>query len=163
LRQTASFEPLCVKLSIHLTYAGVEEKKAGRKEGRKSHKKCIFQVMRGATTSGRIPTKLGKDVRLTDLIKRARDLNGFIDIYKTNNIQYISQHSSVSPKNIHKTNTFNTFFNCHQYFPPSINTHNTNSMHVSALICIFCRPNASLNASFWLTKTDRWSTNSCTD
>ena len=44
LRQTASFEPLCVKLSLSVWSVQVRKKK-GRKEGRKkSHKKCIFHV-----------------------------------------------------------------------------------------------------------------------
>jgi len=42
LCQTASFEPLCVKLSLSVMPVQVRKnKKAGRK---KSHKKCIFQV-----------------------------------------------------------------------------------------------------------------------
>jgi len=40
--------------------------------------------MRGATSSRRIPTKLGKCVRLTDVIKRAQlyryNLRGFGDV-----------------------------------------------------------------------------------
>jgi len=39
LRQTASFEPLCVKLSLSVW--SVQVRQAGRK---KSHKKCIFHV-----------------------------------------------------------------------------------------------------------------------
>ena len=47
LRQTASFEPLCVKLSLSVWPVQVRKKnrEEGRKEGRKkSHKKCIFHV-----------------------------------------------------------------------------------------------------------------------
>jgi len=47
LRQTASFEPLCVKLSLSVWIETKEkkekEKKAVKQEGR-SHKKCIFHV-----------------------------------------------------------------------------------------------------------------------
>jgi len=48
-------------------------KKKGRKEGRKEEKSQEVYIlsMRGATPSGRIPTKLGKCVRLTDVIKFA--------------------------------------------------------------------------------------------
>ena len=44
--QTASFEPLCVKLSLSVWSVQVRKKKRkGSKEGRKkSHKKCIFHV-----------------------------------------------------------------------------------------------------------------------
>jgi len=44
LRQTASFESLCVKLSLFVLPVQVrKKKKAGRQEGR-SRKKCIFHV-----------------------------------------------------------------------------------------------------------------------
>jgi len=76
LRQTASFEPLCVKLSLSVWIVQVRKKK-GRKAARKEEK----SRMRGATSSGRIQTKLCKCVRLTDVIKRAKfhryNLRGF--------------------------------------------------------------------------------------
>ena len=75
LRQTASFEPLCVKLSLSVWPVQVRKKKmGGRKEGRKEEKsqEVYISRMRGATPSGRIPTKLGKCVCLTNVIKRAK-------------------------------------------------------------------------------------------
>jgi len=72
LRQTASFEPLCVKLSLSVWPVQVrKKKKAGRKEGRKVTRSVYF-TMRGATTSGLILTKLSNCVRLTDVIKHAK-------------------------------------------------------------------------------------------
>ena len=65
-------------ISIRLACAGAQEKKAvqeeGRKEGRKEEKsqEVYISRMRGVTPSWRIPTKLGKFVRLTDVIKRAK-------------------------------------------------------------------------------------------
>jgi len=82
LRQTASFEPLCVKLSLSVWPVQVR-KKNKRQEGRKEEKlqKVYISRMRGATPSGRIPTKLGTCVRLTDVIKRTKlhryNLRGF--------------------------------------------------------------------------------------
>ena len=72
LRQTASFEPLCVKLSLSVWPVQVRKKK--REEGRKEEKsqEVYISRMRGATPSGRISTKLGKCVHLTDVIKRAK-------------------------------------------------------------------------------------------
>jgi len=47
--------------------------KAGRQEGgKKKSQEVYISRMRGATSSGRIPTKLGTCVRLTDVIKRAK-------------------------------------------------------------------------------------------
>ena len=58
-------------ISIRLACAGAQE---NRQEGRKEEKsqEVFISRMRGATPSGRIPTKLGKCVRLTDVIKRAK-------------------------------------------------------------------------------------------
>ena len=72
LRQTASFEPLCVKLSLSVLSVQVRKKK--REDGRKEEKsqEVYISRMRGATPSGRISTKLDKCVRLTDVIKRAK-------------------------------------------------------------------------------------------
>jgi len=66
LRQTASFEQLCVKLSLSVWPVPVRKKKW--KEGKKE------EVTRSVyfTYSGRIPTKLSKCVRLTDVIKRSQ-------------------------------------------------------------------------------------------
>jgi len=44
--------------------------KAGRQE--EKSQEVYISRMRGATPSRRIPTKLGKCVRLTDVIKRAK-------------------------------------------------------------------------------------------
>jgi len=56
-----------------------KEKKAGRKE--EKLQEVYISRMCGATPSGRIPTKLGKCVRLKDVIKRAQfhcyNLRGF--------------------------------------------------------------------------------------
>ena len=71
LRQTASFEPMCVKLSLSVWPVQVRKKKKGGKKEAKSQEVYISRL-RGATPSGRIPTKLGKCVRLTDVIKRAK-------------------------------------------------------------------------------------------
>jgi len=60
-----------------------KKKNAGRPVGRQEEKsqEVYISRMRGATNSGRIPTKLGKCVRLTDVIKRAKfhryNLRGF--------------------------------------------------------------------------------------
>jgi len=53
---------------MRLAYTGAQEKK---QEGKKSQEVHISR-MRGATPSGRIGTKLGKCVRLTDVIKPAK-------------------------------------------------------------------------------------------
>jgi len=47
---------------------------AERNEGKKEEKSQAVNIsrMRGVNPSGRIPTKLGKCVRLTDVIKRAQ-------------------------------------------------------------------------------------------
>jgi len=62
-----------------LACAGAQGKKAGRKEGKSQE--AYISRMRGATPGGRIPTKLGKCVRINDLIKRAKfhrfNLRGF--------------------------------------------------------------------------------------
>jgi len=74
IRQTASFEPLCVKLSLSVWPVQVRKKKgskAGRQEGRKVTRSVYFTYV-WATPSGRIPTKLGTCVRFTDVIKRAK-------------------------------------------------------------------------------------------
>jgi len=67
----ASFEPLCVKLALSVKKKG---RKAGRQEGMKEEKSAEVYIsrMRGATPSGRIPTKLTICVLLTDLIKCAK-------------------------------------------------------------------------------------------
>ena len=61
-------------ISIRLVCAGAQEKKGGRKEGRKEEKsqEVYISRMRGATPSGRIPTKLGKCVRFADVIELAK-------------------------------------------------------------------------------------------
>ena len=61
-------------ISIRLTCAGAQEKKGGLKEGGMEEKsqEVYISRMRGKTPSGRIPTKLGKCVRLTDVVKRAK-------------------------------------------------------------------------------------------
>ena len=56
--------------SIRLACVGAQEKKAGRKE--EKSQEVYISRMRGATPSGRISTKLGKCVHLTDVIKRAK-------------------------------------------------------------------------------------------
>jgi len=73
LRQTASFEPLCVKLSLSVWPVHVRKKK-GSKAGRQEEKSQEVYIwhMCGATPSGRIPTKLGTRVRLTDVNKRTK-------------------------------------------------------------------------------------------
>jgi len=68
----------CAWIYLYLACAGAQEKKAGRK---KSQLEVFISRMRGANPSGRIPTKLGICVRLTDIIKRAKfhryNLRGF--------------------------------------------------------------------------------------
>ena len=61
-------------ISIRLIYAGAQEKKTGRKEERKEEKSQEVYISRmcGATPSGRIPTKLGKCVYITKIIKLAK-------------------------------------------------------------------------------------------
>jgi len=76
LCQTASFEPLCVKISIRLASARPKEKKlTGRKED------VYISRMRAASRSGQISIKFGTCVRLADVIKRAQflryNLRGF--------------------------------------------------------------------------------------
>jgi len=56
-------------ISIRLACAGAQDKKTRKEE--KSQEVYISR-MRGATPGGRISTKHGKCVRLTDLIKRAK-------------------------------------------------------------------------------------------
>jgi len=81
------FTPNCVFwaimreiISIRLACAGAQE---FRQEGRKEVKsqEVYISRMRGATPSGWIPTKLGKCVCLTDVIKLAKfdcyNLRGF--------------------------------------------------------------------------------------
>jgi len=72
LCQSASFEPLCVKLSLSVWPVQVRKKK--RQEGRKEEKSQEVYISRmcGATRSGRIPTKFGTYVCLMDIIKRAK-------------------------------------------------------------------------------------------
>jgi len=70
LCQTASFKPLCSNLSLSLSVWSVQVRKT-KKAGRKSHEVYISRT-RGAIPSGRIPTKLGKCVRLTNIIKLAK-------------------------------------------------------------------------------------------
>ena len=69
-RQIASFEPLCVKLSLSVWSVQVRKKKKGSKE--EKSQEVYISRMRVATPSGRIPTKLGKCVHLTDVIKLAK-------------------------------------------------------------------------------------------
>jgi len=64
-------------ISICLACAGAQAKiKAGRQElrkaGRKKSQEVYISRMRVAISSGRIPTKLDKCVRLTDITKRAK-------------------------------------------------------------------------------------------
>jgi len=59
---------VCEIISIRLACAGALEKKAGRKKSQEVYISRMF----GATSSGWIPTKLGKGVPLTDVIKRAK-------------------------------------------------------------------------------------------
>jgi len=54
--------------SNRLACAGAQK----RQDGRKKSQEVYITRMCGATPSGRIPTKLGKCVRLTDVIKRAK-------------------------------------------------------------------------------------------
>jgi len=70
LTQTASIEPMCVKLSSFIWPVQVRKEKM--QGGRKKSQEVYISRMRGATPSGRIPTKLGKCVRLTDVIKLAK-------------------------------------------------------------------------------------------
>jgi len=56
-------------ISICLACAAAQNK--GRKEGRMKSQEVYISRMRGATPSGRITTKLGRCVRVTDVIKRA--------------------------------------------------------------------------------------------
>jgi len=71
LGQTAFIEPLCVTLSLSDWPAQVRKKQqAGRKKSQEVY--ISRRPTRGATPSGWIPTKLGKCVRLTDVIKRAK-------------------------------------------------------------------------------------------
>jgi len=80
LRHTASFEQLCVKLSLSVWPVQVRKKK-GSKASRKKSQEVYISRMRGATPSGWIQTKLGKCVRFTDVIKREKfhcySLRGF--------------------------------------------------------------------------------------
>jgi len=77
LRQTASFEPLYVKLALSVWPVQVRKKTKGRKKSQEVY----ISRMCGATPSGRIPTKFGTCVRLMDVIKRAKlhryNLRGF--------------------------------------------------------------------------------------
>jgi len=72
-------------ISIHLACAGAQAKK-GSKEGRKEEKSQEVYISRicGATPRGRISTKFGTYVRLTDVIKRAKfhryNFRGFGDM-----------------------------------------------------------------------------------
>ena len=61
-------------MELSLSVWPVQVRKKKREEGRKEEKsqEVYISRMRGATPSGRIPTKLGKYVRLTDVIKRAK-------------------------------------------------------------------------------------------
>jgi len=72
LRQTASFEPLCVNLSLSVWPVQVRKKKW--REGRKEEKsqEVYISRMHGAIPNGRILTKLSICVRLSDVIKRAK-------------------------------------------------------------------------------------------
>jgi len=80
------FTPNCVFwailreiISISLACAGEQETK--RLEGRKKSQDVYISRMRVSTPSGRIPTKRGKYVRLTDIIKHTKfhhyNLRGF--------------------------------------------------------------------------------------
>jgi len=73
LHQTAPFELLCVKLSLSVWPVQMRKKK-GRKAGsgmkEEKSQKVYIPRMRGATPSSQIPTKLGKYVCLTNIIKR---------------------------------------------------------------------------------------------
>jgi len=58
-------------ISIRLACAGAQEKRqAGRKE--EKSQEVYISRMCGATSSGRIPTKLSTYVRLNDIIKRTK-------------------------------------------------------------------------------------------
>jgi len=62
-------------ISIRLPCAGAQEKRQeGRQEGWREEKsqEVFISRMHGATPSGRIPTKIGTCVCLTDVIKRAK-------------------------------------------------------------------------------------------
>jgi len=58
MRQTASFEPLCVKLSLSVWPVQLRKKKG----------------MKATKPSGQIPTALGKCVRHTDICVRHADV-----------------------------------------------------------------------------------------
>jgi len=58
-------------ISIRLDCAGTQEKRQDGRQEEKSHEVYI-SGMCGATPSRQISTKLGKYVRLTDVIKRAK-------------------------------------------------------------------------------------------
>jgi len=75
IAKRASFEPLCVKLSLSVWPVLVRKKK--RQE--ENSQAVYISGICGATPSGRIPTKLGTCVRLTDVIKRDHryNLRGF--------------------------------------------------------------------------------------
>jgi len=83
LRQTASFEPLCVKLSLSVWPVQVRKKKKAGRQEEKSQEMYISRMCR-ATPFGRIPTELGTCVRLPDVIKRAKfhryNLRGFASV-----------------------------------------------------------------------------------
>jgi len=69
-------------ISIRLACTGAQEKmQEGRKARMKKSQEVYISCMRGATTSGRIPTKLVKCVRLINIIKLAKfhrfNLRGF--------------------------------------------------------------------------------------
>jgi len=59
-----------VKLSLSVWPVHIHKK--GSREGRKKSQEVYISRMSGATPSTRIPTKLGKCVRLTDIIKLAK-------------------------------------------------------------------------------------------
>jgi len=65
-------------ISIRLACAGAQEKKGKKVE---NSQEMYISCMRGATPSGRIVTKLGNCVRLTDIVKRAKfhryNISGF--------------------------------------------------------------------------------------
>jgi len=76
-----------------LACAGAQEKKAERKAGRKKSQEVYISHMRGATTSWQIPTKLGKCVRLTDVIKLAKfHLYNLIGLVV---VRYLSFHVAI--------------------------------------------------------------------
>jgi len=57
-------------ISIRLACTGAQGKKAGKQE--EKSQEVYMSRMRGATPSGRIPTKPGKFVRLTEVIKACK-------------------------------------------------------------------------------------------